>query len=79
MSEGICTEGYNMLAAAVVRKAVEDYKNALKKVRRRPNDIGANKIIIDCESFFQNEISIYSDLDGKAIMDAVRKQVDMEG
>jgi len=72
-------EGYHKLAAAVVQKAVEDYTNALKRVRRNPYDIGANRIINDCERFFNDEIAIYSDLDGAAIMCAVRKRIGMGG
>lgn len=79
MQENICTDGYHMFAAAVVEKAVKDYENALKRVYRKPNDIGANKIINDCERFFNDEIAIYSDLDGSAIMRVVRERVRREG
>ena len=73
-----CMDGYKNLAAAVVTKAVEDYRSALKRLHRHPNDIAANKVRNDCEQFFNDNISYYSDLDGQAIMSAVRKRVDME-
>ena len=38
MSNDVCMEGYEKLAAAVVNKAVTDYKYALKRIRRHPHD-----------------------------------------
>lgn len=71
-------DGYERLAVAVVKKAVEDYWSALKRLHRHPKAIQANKILDDCERFFNDEISYYSDLDGLAIKSAVQKRVDEE-
>ena len=68
--------GYEKLAAAVVEKAVRDYRFALKRLKRKPDDIGANKTKNDCERFFRNEIGIYSELDGETIMRIIRNQVE---
>ena len=73
MSNDICMEGYEKLAAAVVNKAVTDYKYALKRIRRHPHDLTAVRLIEDCERFFRYEIGIYTDLDGLEIMRRVRK------
>lgn len=72
------TEGYLNLAAAVVGKAIEDYSLALRRLHRHPNDISANKTKSDCERFFNNEIEIYSELDGKSIMRKVQELVSEE-
>lgn len=70
--------GYEKLSAAVVEKAVRDYRFALKRLKRKPNDIGANKTKNDCEKFFRNEIGIYSELDGETIMRIVKEQVEAD-
>lgn len=68
-------DGYSNLAAAVVEKAVDDYRMALRRLHRHPGDINANKIKNDCERFFNNEIGIHSELDGRTIMRKVQELV----
>lgn len=68
-------DGYKELANAVVIKSVKDYENALKRLKRNPSDINANRMKNDCERFFRNEISIYTDLDGEAIMRIIKQKV----
>lgn len=68
--------GYEKLSAAVVEKAVRDYRFALKRLRRKPDDIGATKTKNDCERFFRDEIGIYCSLDGETIMRIIRDQVE---
>ena len=68
MSEDYNIEGYTTLAAAVVEKAVDDYRLALRRLHRNPRDTEANKLKNDCERFFNNEIGIYTELDGRTIM-----------
>lgn len=63
-----CKDGIERLGTAVINQAVKDYRCALKVLKRRPNDISAKRMETDCESFFRDEISLYSDLDGEAIM-----------
>lgn len=77
MEEQYNIDGYKELANAVVIKAVKDYENALKRLKRKPNDINANRMKNDCERFFRNEISIYTDLDGEAIMRIIKQKVDV--
>lgn len=68
--------GYEKLSAAVVEKAVRDYRFALKRLRRNPDDISADRTKNDCERFFRDEIGIYCSLDGEAIMRIIRDQVE---
>ena len=70
-----CLEGYQRLAVAVVKQAVTDYEIALKKLKRNRKDIWASQMRNDCERFFEDEISMYTDIDGKAIMSAIKKRV----
>ena len=67
--------GDQRLAVAVVKQAVTDYEIALKKLKRNRKDIWASQMRNDCERFFEDEISMYTDIDGKAIMSAIKKRV----
>lgn len=78
MSKEINPDGFELLSAVVIEMAVKDYKHSLKRLWRHPGDTAAQKIKNDCERFFTNEIVMYSDLDGKAIMRMVQKNVEEE-
>lgn len=73
MSNDYYMDGYENLASAVVEQAVKDYKHALKRIWRHPHDTTAMRLIEDCERFFRNEITMYTDLDGLEIMRKVRE------
>lgn len=75
MNEGCYIEGYERLAAAIVEQAAKDYKSALQRLTRKPLDCEAKRMVDDCERFFRKDIGRYSDLDGEAIIRAVRKKV----
>ncbi len=77
-NEQYCMEGYEALAAAVVNKAVQDYRLALRVLYRKPNDRDAQHTKKECEIFFRKNIGLYSDLDGEAIIKAVRERVEKE-
>ena len=70
-----CLDGYQRLSVAVVKQAVTDYEIALKKLKRNRKDIWASQMRNDCERFFEDEISMYTDIDGKAIMNAIKEKV----
>lgn len=74
-TEDYCIEGYQRLAVAIVRQAADDYKSALTRLSREPHDYEAKKMVNDCERFFKKEIGMYSDLDGDAIMKAIKEKV----
>lgn len=69
-------EGYERLRMFIVEKAVMDYKTALRRLRRKPNDGTARLMIDDCERFFRNDIARYTTLDGETIMRKVREQIE---
>lgn len=77
--DGYNPAGYQALAAAVVNRAAQDYKHALRVLRRHPNDTDANKLKYDCEEFFRDEIGTYSDLDGEYLMRGIRENIEREG
>ena len=73
-----CNDGYLRLAAAVVELAVKDYINALRRLHRKPYDENARRMADECERFFKKEVETYTDIDGQAIIKAIRKRVDEE-
>ena len=52
----------------------EFLKRLFFSIRNR-KDIWASQMRNDCERFFEDEISMYTDIDGKAIMSAIKKRV----
>lgn len=68
---------YEELANAIIIQAAKDYRRALIRIKREPNDAYAKSKIKDCEHFF---ISIYYEkltrLDGKYLMNKIRKEVE---
>lgn len=71
-------DGYKNLAFAVVIKAAQDYRIALKRLHRRPDDILANRTRKDCERFFRDEVSYYTEIDGLVIMRKIQERVSKE-
>ena len=45
---------YEKLASAIVLQAVKDYRAALKKLKKRPDYVPAEKTIKDVERFFRS-------------------------
>lgn len=48
-------EAYENLAIAIVRQALIDYKNALKRLEKNPNNINQQRIKNECEIFFKSD------------------------
>lgn len=69
-------DGCEKLCAAVIERAISDYRPALKRLKRNPHDLAAKRMKNDCERFFRDEIGIYSDLDGETIIRIIRNQVE---
>lgn len=78
MQENIYLDGYENLVAAVIKQAVDDYRKALRRLRKHPSDAAAIRMKEDCERFFERDIEIYSDLDGKFIMQRIQNRVNEE-
>ncbi len=71
-------EAYERLCYAVIRKAVQDYRIALKILKKRPKDSIALRDKKECESFFENEMELYTNLDGKTLARKIREKVEAE-
>lgn len=68
-------EGCQALCAAVVERAVKDYRAALRRHYRKPHDQEAQDTINECERFFRRDMGLYSDIDGESLIRKVRSMV----
>lgn len=64
----ISDEGIDLLRIAVIKQAVHDYKCALRYRSTRE--------IVKLERFFLYDLGAWCNLDGKYIVDEIRKQVE---
>jgi hypothetical protein len=76
--KGECmTEEYKSLACGIIRQACEDYRRALKNIRKYKHDEEANYMRIECERFLKSDwFSVLSDLDGEQIIRKIREKVE---
>lgn len=74
----VLKEAYENLRMAIVKRAADDYRIALKTLKRRPKDINSLGTKMECERFFREDIGAYSDLDGEMIIKGVRERVERE-
>lgn len=71
-------DGASRLIEAIVRQAVNDYKNSLYKyntIRDKKKRKEHKNMIGNCELFFTKNIDTYCDLDGIKIMNKIREDV----
>ncbi len=69
------TDGYRELADAVIMLAVEDYRYALRRLRKRPDNPRAAKLALSCERFFRSRwFGILTGTEPKALIDQLRRE-----
>jgi hypothetical protein len=67
--------GFERLGNAVVMQAVRDWRSATRTLKRNPGNYEAKRLKEDCEQFFLSQyFNIYTDLDGRALLDKLRKE-----
>ena len=68
----ICEQGCENLAIAIIRQAVNDYRNAL--------NIGDNRVKKECEDFFCSDFFEYLtyNLDSKYIISNIERMIENE-
>lgn len=69
-------DGYVRLAHAIVEKAGKDYRAALKKLKRHPEDSQAQYEKRSIERFFREDAGAYMDIDGNYIINRIQREVD---
>lgn len=66
---------YERLANAIVLKAVEDYRDALRDLEVNPRYPEALRTVSDVERFFRSGwFSVLTSLDGVVLMEKLRKE-----
>lgn len=73
--------GYEELAAAIVARAVQDYRMALKYLKKHPRRSRRRtkfeNLKHDCERFFTGDwIRELTDVDGRKIMEKIQEDVE---
>ena len=67
---------YEKLANAVVLTAVRDYRDAVKKLTHGKKNVVAESTKHECERFFRSQhFSVFTKLDGRAILSQLEKKV----
>lgn len=72
----LCEKGIERLSNAVILYAVNDYRNALVRQHKHPNDTIAKRAVKSLEEFFESEdFEFWCSLDGKSLRDAVKREI----
>lgn len=70
------TEPYQNLANAIVLTAVKDYRTALRRLKRKPNNKDAAAECDSIEEFFHSEwFAILTEMDPDYLIDRLNKEV----
>ncbi len=69
-------ELYQDLANAIIVRAADDYRKALKKLKKDKDDIKAKSTKDECERFFLSEwYMMLTNVDGNWLMKMLRKEM----
>ncbi len=64
-----------MLANAIVIKAAEDYRTAIRNLKINPKHDASLQMLRECESFFESQwYELLTSVDGKMIMRKIREE-----
>lgn len=67
---------YEDLANAIVLQAVKDYREALTKLKKEPENTGANFMKIDVESFFRSSwYERLTSLDPEILLEQLKEEI----
>ena len=69
------TDPWESLANAIILQAVKDYREARKKLKKRPKNEDAKLMIADCEAFFRSDwYKALTDVDGEMLIRKLREE-----
>ena len=69
------TDPWESLANAIILQAVKDYREARKKLNKRPKNEDAKLMISDCEAFFRSDwYRALTDVDGEMLIRKLREE-----
>ena len=69
------TDPYENLANAIVLQAVKDYRDALKRLKKKPSNQAAMSDAMECERFFRSGwFEELTGMDGSAILRKLKQE-----
>ena len=69
------TDPWENLANAIIVQAVKDYREARKKLKKRPKNEDAKLMVSDCEAFFRSEwFKALTNVDGEMLLKKLREE-----
>ena len=72
--------GYESLALNIVIQAAKDYRNALRDLKKDPDDFDANVNMDDCERFFRSVwCETIISVDPEILMKKLQKEAGFDG
>lgn len=75
-SKKLSENPYEALANAIVLQAVNDYRAALKKVKKNPNNRTALDEALQIERFFRSQwYQVLTSVDGEYLINRLRREV----
>ena len=75
-SKKLSENPYEALANAIVLQAVNDYRAALKKVKKNPNNRTALDEALQIERFFKSQwYQVLTTVDGEYLINRLRREV----
>lgn len=73
--EHIDDKGLENLVCGIVKKAVDDWRKAKRRLRKCPTSQMAQGIVIDCETFFKSDYFYnLTGMDGKEFLKKLKEQ-----
>ena len=75
-SKNLAENPYEKLANAIVLQAVSDYRAALKKVKKNPNNRDAIGEALQIEKFFRSPwYQVLTSVDGEFLIEKLQKEI----
>ncbi|MGN8773040.1 hypothetical protein [Candidatus Weimeria sp. HCP3S3_B5] len=69
------TDPYENLANAIVLQAVKDYRDALKRLKKKPGNQAAMSDVMECERFFRSGwYKALTSVDGEYLIQKLREE-----
>ena len=73
-------EEYEELGNAVVLRAVDDWRDAIRTLRKHPDHVQAERMRRDCERFFLSRwFGFWTDLDGRWLLRKLKEDAYVQG
>ena len=77
-NSNLAEDPYETLANAIVLRAVQDYRAALKRLKKHPNKKDVENEVIKIEKFFKSQwYQALTSVDGEYLINRLRKEASM--